>query len=101
VSDLSERALGALRTCPACYGKGRVPYNGKVLPVGELVACARCDGTGDMLGALLMRAYRAGREDALEDARRMLEQTAAVVGRPFPTRVTPAGLLARVVPCVD
>jgi hypothetical protein len=49
-------------TCRTCAGSGHE----RVTEAGEFIACVACDGTGDILGALLMRAYELGRRDVLE-----------------------------------
>ena len=57
-SDLAQqnarRAFFVLRNCPFCSGTGREDER----------ECLRCDGSGDLLGALLLRAYDAGVRDA-------------------------------------
>lgn len=78
-----DAALALLRVCPFCHGSGRQPYNGDWTdPDAELVDCHRCDGSGDLLGALLLRAYRAGRDDALEEALAGLRQVTAMLEQP-------------------
>jgi hypothetical protein len=49
-------------TCRACAGSG----NEYVTQGGAFVPCKRCDGTGDELGVLLLRAYHVGRSEALQ-----------------------------------
>jgi hypothetical protein len=92
-----DGALAVLSICPICAGSGKAPYSGDWEdPDAEMVDCRRCDGLGDLMGALLLRAYWAGREDALVEGRLGLEQLQAMLGRPLPQSVTPNQLRQRV-----
>lgn len=83
-AELAERALSLLRICPYCYGKRQVPYDGVVRPECELVDCERCEGSGDYIGSLMLRCYRAGRDDALDEIRSAMRQVADMAERAQP-----------------
>lgn len=95
--NLAEMALAALRVCPQCAGGSRVPYNGDWAdPDAEMVDCDRCDGYGDLLGAVEARCYVAGRQDALDEAQRLMRYGAEALAQPFPPGLTRRGLQLRV-----
>jgi hypothetical protein len=50
--------------CPYCAGTGNEPAPG-FEETGEFEKCLRCDGTGDLDAARLLRAYECGYRDAL------------------------------------
>lgn len=88
-ADNAARALAVLSVCPACAGQGKEPHDGDWSnPDAEMVECNRCDGTADLLGALLERAYSRGRADALIEARGGLEQVAQLLERDRPPWLT-------------
>jgi hypothetical protein len=75
------RLLALLRICPYCTA-GRVPYNGEWTdPDAEMVPCHRCGGTGDLLGWLLLSAYRAGRDEAVGEVQTILSRGAEALER--------------------
>lgn len=69
--DGGERAW---RICRHCAGLGTVP--GRAFEeTGEFEVCLRCDGTGDRLAALLLRAYECGWRDAVERTQVAMSET--------------------------
>lgn len=96
-APLAERALQALHICPDCGATGREPHDGDWSnPDAEMVDCHRCDGTGDLLGALLTRAYRVGRDDALEEMRSAIVQVGEMINLAQPRTLTADELQRRV-----
>lgn len=72
----------AIAHCPFCSGTGKFTDE-------DDASCAHCQGTGDLIGALLADAYRCGRADALVKMREVY-QVALLAGRqvselPVPT----------------
>lgn len=68
-------ALAVLRTCPFCYGLGHED-DGR--------PCLHCEGLGNYLRAIERRCYRAGRDDALEQARYGVRQLGKILEQPVP-----------------
>ncbi|HEY4451036.1 MAG TPA: hypothetical protein VGN13_05530 [Solirubrobacteraceae bacterium] len=65
LSGLPRSWLLAVRVCPWCADRpGQVVGEG-----GVLRDCYHCDGTGDLLGQMLLDAYRRGRNHVLERMR--------------------------------
>lgn len=60
--DLPVAWRAATAHCPFCSGTGK-----RERPPED--ACAYCDATGDLLGAMLRKCYELGRDEALESMR--------------------------------
>lgn len=65
--DLPTAWRAAIAFCPYCQGSG--------------TDCLRCQQTGDLMGVMLLDAYRRGRGDVLAGLRTVEEVRRAAVGR--------------------
>jgi hypothetical protein len=65
--SLPQAWHAAIARCPYCSGMGYTVESGDLIPRD----CLHCESTGDLMGTILLEAYRRGRDDTLVQIRKV------------------------------